>query len=605
MPTTQSLDLLYFFNLLLTRWRFLLVGTLIIMVVAAVGTYVAEETYESSARLLVSSPKFVGGLDVFPRELSEPTFGQMAQSGVVFEDLIQVMRMVYAEVADQRNDEAAALRTAEDILASGSEELAARFGWDPHDTKIMAIQGLSPKDIAGLRLMKPEQFRFMDARTLAEILEVKAEIEFEGPNVIRWEPVIELRARSNAPGTAAAVANIWARITLEHVRTVVELGTTEALDQLGEAYANARNAVASAQEKIKNLNQTAMGEIKKERFDSLLYNLYGQHPTIQSSGFVRQFSVAQARVEELEKSVISLQERINQVEFDVARGDALAGEWVGLLPGSEDMINLVQQAKIPDEATEAQEVARSRDALLAAYQALRLYKEEHPIAVERSRLRTALEDLDEARTERNALAALAKVSAATANASREVAQLEERARQLQQEIAETNDRIATMEEGIRLRETELARAEDKWAAFRDEYIRLRKELLSRHEELLSRRAEAGAYARQIEAASGEVERLNREIQDFEAELATLQTELAGREKALEQVSQLHAQVELASRTPFVSLKLISAAPIPKTRVSPKRKLVVLVAGFIGFILLGAWLIARDNLRRYREVQAAA
>lgn len=600
MPTSQSLDLIHLFNLLVSRWRFLVGGTLIIMVVAGIGTYLAEETYESSAKLLVSSPKFAGGLDVFPRTFSEPTFGQMAQSGVVLEDLIQVMQALHSSLPDQADDREAALQAANRILQSGSEELAARFGWRPAESKIEAVQSLAPRDIAGLRLMDPGQFEVMDTRTLSEILDVKAEIEFEGPNVIRWEPLIELKARANAPETAASIANIWAHITLAHVRAVVQLGTVDALQQLTQAFADAQHDLAAVQQRIQQLNVEAMGEIKKEHLKGILETLYGyttaETAEVKRDPLYRQLSDAQARVRELERSIGDLQRNLTSLEKD--------GQWIGSLSLAKKEPGITS-APLPGESTAAYETRLRRDALLRAYHDLRKFKEENPIAAEETRLAEAIKTLDDVRSERNTFAAMLKVSGSTPGGTQELQRLDSRINELEKLIAETNDRMAAMELGLQEKELEVTRAEEEWTAYREEYVRLRKELFARQEEILSKRALAESIEAQIREASVEISKLNEQIEEYTASLSGLDAELQARKKGYEEVSNLHAQVQVASQTPFVSLKLVSAAPVPKTRVSPNRRLIVLVAGFIGFVLLSAWVMLRENLRRYRQAEVPA
>jgi LPS O-antigen subunit length determinant protein (WzzB/FepE family) len=596
MPANQSLDLIYLFNLLLCRWRFLAAGTLIIMIAAAVGTFMAEETYESSAKLLVSSPKFATGLDVFPRQLSEPTFGQMAQSGVVYEDLIQVMQALHKALLNTRDDREAALETARGILRSSTQELATRFGWEPSDAKITAVQALSAKDIAGLRMIDPDAFEVMDTRTLSEMLDVKSEIEFEGPNVIQWEPLIELKARASAPETAASIANIWARITLEHVRAVVELGTEDALEQLSNAYTSAQGALQAVQERIKSLNQTTMGDAKKERLKGILEDMYGHGLGMLKDPFYRQYSDTRARIRELEQSVADLRQLVASLEVN--------GEWIGSLGGGGDK----EKATAPPvirQSTAANEAWLRRVALLRVYTELRRFKEQNPIEAERSHLAEAVKSLRDLRSERSTFAAMVKVSPSISDGTKELNRLDSRISELEQFIAETNDRIAAMEQGLQERQLEVTRAEEEWTAYRDEYIRLRSELFSREEELLSKRALLASLEAQIQDASAEIDRLNHDIEEYQSKLAALEAELLGKQTAYEQITALHAQVQVASRTPFASLKLISAAPIPKTRVSPKRRLIVLVAAFIGFILLSGWIIVHDNLRRYRQAQAMA
>jgi len=594
MPTSRPTDLLYLFNLLLLRWRFLLAGTVAIMAAAAAGTFIAEETYESSAKLLVSSPKFVGGLDVFPREFNEPTVGQMAESGVVYEDLARVLRGLHEAVGDARDDRDRALGISAEILASGTAEIADRFGWEPSDIKARAVQALSPRDIAGVRLMEAEDFELMDARSLSEMLDVKAEIEFEGPSQIRWEPLLELKARADTAETAASVADIWARLTLEHVREAVAMGTTDALEQLTEAYGAAQAALESVQEQIKDLRRNAMGEVKKERLRGTFELLYGKNVQMARQPLNVQYVEALARIRELENSTATLRELLASLEVD--------GERIGALALAKEAASTPADSPLSGEAVEARQ---RRDSYLRANRALREYKIENPIAVEQNRLKEAVRKVDDLRSERNTLAAMLKLSGEVGEGTPELTRLEEQIADAERTVAETNARIAGIEQGLREKELEVTRAQEEWSAFRQEYVRLRQELMSRQEELLGKKALAQSLEARIAEASEEIVRLNEEISEYEGQLSALEAELAAKQKAFDEVTNLHAQIEVASRTPFVSLKLVSAAPVPKTRVSPNRKLIVLVAGFIGFALLCGWVILRENLRSYRSAEATA
>jgi capsular polysaccharide biosynthesis protein len=607
MPEQQpTFDLIYLFNLLLSRWMLLLAGTLGIMILAAVGSFLADETYESSARLMVSSPKFISGLEVFPREMNEPTVGQMAESGVVYEDLIQIMEAFHGALAGVE-EEQEALSVAEDIVASGPGGLAGRFGWRETDTKLQAVLSLAPRDIAGFRHLDPGLFELLDTRTLAENLEVKAEIEFEGPNEIQWEPIIELRAATGHPESAAALANTWARLTLEHVREVVELGTRDALNQLGDAYVKAATAVVEVQNRMKQERIEREGALKKERMAGLLRTLYGEEEKNNGAstlGLVARHAAAMSRAKEISDSISNLRERLAavQIQPEWVESATLEGEWVGFLSSAPGATRMLRTSDIPEDSTRAREVLRSRNTLLHAIESLREYTEESQLPVLTSRLAVAVENLEDLRAERSAVVA-AEASGNSGEGALE--SLDERIRRTKEEIAGLNAGIAVVEEGLRQRELEVTRAEEEWQAFRNEYLRLREQLFTLEEEFVTRSAEAKAVGEQIEETTTEVSRLHREIEEFENRMAELEVELSGGRKALDQVSALYSEVAVAGQTPFVSLKIISAAPVPKTQVSPHRPVIVLVAGLLGFALLSAWIVLRDNLERFREARITA
>lgn len=506
------------------KWR---IGLLILIFMVAAGavSFRLPKTYRSSAVLLILPPKFQKELGVFT--LSAPIYKFIVKSGHILGKVVERMRR-------------------EDILSLD--------------------QGLG--DLGNFSVA-------------TETVELGVELGYGG-EVMELEAVLKLVVTSKDPKKAAFAVNAWAEAFVEHYKELT--GTAAIFREYDVAKVNLEKAEDALKEFESKCNLPLMSQslqVSIERLAGVPASALASleqiskesqyHPPEEPAPLFHQTvyaSLGQVPKEGLQSRLLNLREEIatkkkvlEEKKRQVAEMEE-EGLWVGLVkrwPG----ITPEPKETLTTGPLYLRTVA-SRDFLMRAEEARRNFQEKRRLdfhAAEIERKRQALMDN---RVELSNVQIELK--------TKELAELEAEYYQALLDLNRHDKAVAV--------------AQGHYDALGEKYLSIKKETDDLEMEIPVLEAQEIALAEEVERTQAEIAELQKKHSQKMVEHARLAREQERLKTTFDHMAQKEEIARSAEET--AGVKIVARAGVPSRPYSPKRKIIVLGAGFVALIL-GAFL----------------
>jgi len=549
------------------RWRVVVLGALLVCTLSLVVSFFLPERYQVVTSIQSLTPDYASDLRLPPNKVHITTLQTLALSPSVLDTLLQKIRVQKELVGlvSQRllsDSKGEPSDVWERISTMSAQEAATLLGAELTEDFASAWENLpSSSLLPGYLDFKEKTLAEMGALRLTERLSASTYSSLETNITTQYQPILNLAAEWDTRETAAIVAYVWAKTTVNFYNATY-LVPTENL-QLGKKASAARfeNGLAELSRRKARVKSEASFSGNLSERNALLAQLFGVSEQEISSATEPPPAESERDRESLVRLLIesevraaSLEEEISQLEETVGRLEA-NGVWVGDIedPDLAQRPDIAGMLRTEGTTEEKSHGRRSLEAVLAIKQ--RLASVETRLAASPGKVpETGLQEI---------------------NPNPEVAEI----------LAERDalEEVLSYQRGL--------------------YEACRKRLAQARTEYREAQARFRNLRTSMETSLVEAKRLNRSVLTTQARLTQIdvegRTQLAAYQRFLDQGG---TEALVSSYPEILGLRVSAIPMLPKKPYRPRPWLICSMAGVIAVFVLSAGVVVAERFSKAHEIR---
>jgi Chain length determinant protein len=610
----QEIELGQIIALLYRQRIFIISGVVAVSVLVAIYSLMAAKTFQASAEILVSPPRYKNTMLLASEPPSVVTYEKIADDANLKTSIIRTVQWLNGEMSKLKDTNAS--------IWSSTQKLCVAMDLSVDDSDnvklVELVMTLSPEERDGIAALKASWLDELGPSTVDKIMEVQTYIEEETNLGVKYAIALTLVARAPNPQAARAIANLWA-ITLQRKdddinqkqvdRSILSITRdTEKVRQAIQEYIMDRNEepLKGGEEKINRLtwlNSMLYGITKQDTTTDTEKGTSDSQTTQQDTGLLGKYEEAMQKVETLKLGGERLLTRKQAQEDE--------GRWIGDTGVLEDASAELDQALRNDavlsaslaqfdalynfevleaslEALQSQETI-ARQAVVDRWDEVRPYRDIGILPPTTTAIGSLYAEMDRLTLTREAaVAELAQRRDEKLDMNAQYAGALQRLEVLQVVSGiENKPGSSALKKALEEKNTRYIKLLDKYNSNQNELAIARSEAdtLKRHIDRLTKEKESGLSDRvdnYLIMSEVNKRRIDRLQPYFENE---------------ENVARLvESYAEGLLRAP--NLKISSAALAPNKRISPQRSKMVLIGACAALLLFTIMAFVRDSWQRF-------
>ncbi|MBE7559340.1 hypothetical protein HS125_10465 [bacterium] len=301
----QEISLGSILAVLYRRRAFIAAGVLSVAAVTAVAALLWPKTFQAAADILVNPPGYKKTLLLVSEPNSVVTYEKRADNPNLKMEVVSELR----------------------ILGDAARERAGS----------PLLSGLSEKEITDLAALDPDWLDDLDTVTIGDWMQVKTYIEEETNLGVKYANLLTLVARAPNAGSAAVLANLWAKKLLDLDQAAIQEEADRNIAFTVDSASRVQAQLGQIARRRENTPTLVLGEKSFNELETLVATLYGKTQTqtttdsrtgetttsqhLADTGLYGQLQAARQKVEGREKEIERLRALLAHQEEE--------GRWIG------------------------------------------------------------------------------------------------------------------------------------------------------------------------------------------------------------------------------------------------------------------------------------
>ncbi len=298
MRETFAYDLVSFLRVLYRRRRFILYGTLGMMVLAAIASLVWPQTWRAHARIYVSTPKFKQTLRLVPEPFDVLTYEAIMRSDRLYQQIIERLRWYREATRRLYGDQAYGDRirahlgpkaegmTPFQLMQNTNQTILAEFLAPENErnnpewiNRINGLGNLSAEELELVYNMTEAKLNKMSVFELRKVLLTSVAKVRETNMEVEYSRVIQVSGESDTATGARLITNIWLDVFVERAEETVK-GNIQRYIQLAKNRSETlEQELKQAEIQLAALKNEAQLENLRAEMASRLVHLTGLSPS--------------------------------------------------------------------------------------------------------------------------------------------------------------------------------------------------------------------------------------------------------------------------------------------------------------------------------------